>query len=57
LPQDKEQIIDAFLREFKIRLLLWLQTKPTGKARIQFSVNEGGIRGVPKMEVTQNLTD
>ena len=54
---NKEQTIDAFLLEFKTRLLLWLEEKPTGKATIQFSINQGGIRGFPKMEVTQNLPE
>jgi len=56
LQQDEQgdQVSIIFL-EFKKRLLLWLRTKPTGKASLELTVNEGGIRGLPKISITENL--
>jgi len=55
LQRDKTDQVDAFLEQFRARLLLWLESKPSGKASLEFVVNEGGIRGVPRITVTEDL--
>lgn len=33
----------------------WLRGKPTGQFVIEINVNQGGVRGIPKISVTDDL--
>lgn len=37
------------------RLAEWIGSKPTGQFIIQVDANSGGIRGNPKVTITENL--
>jgi len=33
----------------------WLKSKPTGRFTIEFNVNQGGVRGKPKIKLTEDI--
>jgi len=55
LRQDKKAIIDAVLEKIRVKLTTWLDQKPTGSFTIKLDVNQGGLRGKPKVTTTENL--
>lgn len=38
-----------------IWFIKWLETKPTGEFIIKVNINQGGIRGRPKITITDNI--
>jgi hypothetical protein len=52
LRQDE---IERILKDIQARLLLWLTGKPNGQFMIEINVNEGGVRGRPKVTITETL--
>jgi len=51
----KKAAIDVILERIRVRLTEWLDQKPTGSLTIRFDVNQGGLRGKPKVTTTENL--
>ena len=54
-------MIDMLFSEIKKHLansqwfVKWLGSKPTGQFTIQVNVNQGGIRGKPKITIAENI--
>lgn len=48
-------MIDAIIRKIIKRVNAWLESKPTGKVVIEINVNQGGVRGKPKISITDEL--
>lgn len=42
-------MIDILFKRILERFKNWLEGKPTGKFIIEFNINNGGIRGKPKI--------
>lgn len=53
-------MIDTIFSEIKKHLvgsswfIAWLKSKPSGQFTIQVNINQGGIRGKPKIFITDN---
>ena len=53
-------MIDIIFSQIKKHLvdsawfIKWLSSKPTGQFVIQVNLNQGGIRGKPKITITEN---
>ena len=45
-----DKLFEKMLRRFKE----WVEKKPTGKFIIEINVNEGGVRGKPKVSMTED---
>lgn len=57
MPPDnvKVGVVAGIFEASKVNILEWLEKKPTGTFILTVEVNEGGIRGKPKLTKTQNL--
>jgi hypothetical protein len=50
-----EKKLDIVINTAKIRLIEWMDKKPSGVFIIQITVNQGGIRGQPKITITEEM--
>lgn len=48
-------MFDILFSKIKTRFIEWLKKKPTGDFIIKINVGEGGIRGKPKITITDDL--
>ena len=48
-------MFDILFSKIKARFIEWLKENPTGEFTIRINVGEGGIRGKPKITITENM--
>jgi hypothetical protein len=48
-------MIDILFKKIVKRLEDWLEKKPTGRFTIEINVNQGGVRGKPKIYTVEDL--
>ena len=49
--------IKQLLKQFEDKFESWIKTKPTGKISFGVTVNQGGIRGNPKVIIEEDIKD
>jgi len=47
--------LDILFNDVKMRFIKWLEKKPTGSFIVEITVNNGGIRGKPKISITEDI--
>jgi len=52
---NKPQKINDIFQEARKRFIEWMNEKPTGNFSLKITVNQGGIRGNPKIGVEDEV--